>query len=214
VRSNFDFPENMQARSQKLLNQARQFWLDRQTTPPQEILLELSAFLSALEHALNAVALLSGPPLAIRRLGLEFAHRAEQVNAPGLVVAVEHLLGAIKISPDQLKAWLSEWSQAMEVLQAQSAQDAILAEQKIYLFSAMEGFIQNNSSLVGLWPLLNTWTELITLLPDNPQLQRPWIAALTSLGFAGSDYQVRLAAFDGFLELCEALIEKETQGAG
>ncbi len=212
VRSNFDFPENKQARSRTLLKPARQFWLDRQIAPPGEIISELPAFLSALDKALNAVSLIAGPPLTIRRLGKEFEDRANQLNAPGLSIAFNHLLGAVNLSQDKLSEWLEDWSRAMHTLQERSSQDTILAEQETYFFSAMEEFTKNESRMAGLWPLLNTWTAIITLLPDETQLQTPWISALTNLGFAGSDYQVRLAAFDGFLELCESLIEKETEG--
>lgn len=212
VRSNFDFPENIQARSQKLLDQARKFWMDRQINPPQHILTELPEFLAALEKAVNAVALISGPPLTIRRLGMDFAHRADQINAPGLAIAFDHLLGAVHLSQAKLSEWLGEWTRAIQTLQKESDPGSILAEQETYFLAALEDLIQNESRVAGLWPLLNTWTEIITLLPGKTQLQTPWISALTSLGFAGSDYQVRLAAFDGFLELCETLILKETEG--
>ena len=212
VRSNFDFPENIQARSRVLLDQARQFWLDRQVNPPGEILTELPEFLAALENAINAVAQISGPPLTIRRLGSDFAFRADQVNAPGLAVAFDHLIGAVSLSKQTLSEWLGYWRGAMQVLQKEFNQGRVLAEQKSYLLGALEELIQNDSRSAGLWPLLNTWTEIITLLPDKTELQIPWISAITNLGFAGSDYQVRLAAFDGFLELCESLVNKETEG--
>lgn len=213
VRSNFDFPENIQARSEKLLAQARRFWMDRQINPPQEILTELPEFLAALEQAVNAVALISGSPLTIRRLGKDFASRANQVNAPGLAIAFDHLLGAVKLPRAKLTGWLGEWTLAMHALQKESSQASILVEQETYLSAALEELIQNESRAAGLWPLLNTWTEIITLLPEMAQLQTPWLSALTSLGFAGSDYQVRLSAFDGFLELCESLIVQEIEGA-
>lgn len=212
VRSNFAFPENIRARSRMLLDQSRQFWMDRQINPPGEILTELPEFLAALEKALNAVALISGPPLTIRRLGKDFSHRANQVNGPGLAVAFDHLLGAVNLPQERLSEWLGYWAEAMQFLQEHSNQGSILAEQKTYFHRALEELIKNESCSAGLWPLLNTWTEIITLLPDKVQFQTPWISALTSLGFAGSDYQVRLAAFDGFLELCESLLDKETEG--
>lgn len=213
VRSNFDFPENLQARSRSLLDQARQFWMDRQINPPGEILSELPAFLSALENALNAVALLSGPPLATRRMGLEFSARADLVNAPGLTLACNHLLGAVNLPQENLSAWLTDWTEAIKILRDSSHQETLLAVQETYFLPALESFIENESRMAGLWPLLQTWTEIITTLPNQTQLHPPWMAALTTLGFAGSDYQVRLDAFDGFLELCEALVEKETGGS-
>ena len=212
VRSNFAFPDNMLARSQQLLRQARQFWMDRQINPPREILTELREFLSALEKALNAVSLLSGPPLTIRRLGKDFALRAEEVNAPGLAVAFNHLLGAANLPQEKLEEWLGYWTQAMRTLREESKQETILSEQEAYFLSAMDELIHSETPTAGVWPLLNTWTEIISLLPDKVQLQTVWIKAITALGFAGSDYQVRLAAFDSFLELCESLILLETEG--
>jgi hypothetical protein len=186
--------------------------MDRQITPPGEILSELPAFLAALENALNAVALISGPPLAIRRMGQEFSKRADQVNAPGLAIAFNHLMGAVNLPRERLSSWLGDWTEAMRFLGQESKQETVLAEQEAYFLPAIESLIQSESRIAGLWPLLHTWTEIITLLPNKTQLHPPWMAALTTLGFAGSDYLVRLDAFDGFLELCEALVEKENAG--
>ena len=212
VRSNFTFPENIQARSLILLGQARQFWMDRQINPPSEILSELPQFLSALENALNSVASLTGPPLTIRRLGLEFTQRASQVNAPGLAIAFDHLLGAANLPQESLTSWMEDLTQALKILKEESEPGTILVDQETYFLRAVEEIVQGENPKAGLWPLLNTWTGIITLLPDKTQLQVPWIKALTTLGFAGNDYQVRLAAFDSFLDLCETLIVKETEG--
>lgn len=212
VRSNFDFPENIQARSQKLLRQSRQFWLDRQISPPGETVSELQEFLSALENALNAVALLTGPALTIRRLGKDFADRAQAVSAPGLAVAFDHLLGAVNLPQEKLEEWLGHWNQAMQTLGEESRPGTVLSAQKTYFFSALDDLIHSDTPTAGLWPLLNSWTEIIRLLPEKIQLQTAWIKAITALGFAGSDYQIRLAAFDSFLELCESLILIETDG--
>jgi hypothetical protein len=214
VRSNFDFPENLQTRSRTLLDQARQFWLDRQINPHLDILTEFSEFLSALEKAVNAVALIAGPPLPVRRLGSDFPHRADQLDAPALAVAFEHLLGAVNLPKERLLEWLDDWSQAMQTLQGQSSRESLLTEQETYFSAALDNMIQNEPARASLWPLLKTWTEIIFQLSDRTQVQATWIAALTKLGFAGSDYQVRLAVFDGFLDLCEALVQKETEGSG
>jgi hypothetical protein len=210
VRSNFDFPENIQARSSQLESEARQFWLDRQVSPPLEALAELPAFLSALEKAVNAVALLSGPPLALRRLGLDFPQRAEAVAAPGLGIAFSHLLGGVNLSKDSLVEWLGSWSDAMEVLREHSDALPVLAEKEIYFRAALEKLLLSSSPTSALWPLLVTWTSMVSGLPGQTALQQPWIKALTMLGFAGTDYQIRLSAFDSFLELIESLIKKET----
>jgi hypothetical protein len=70
--------------------------------------------------------------------------------------------------------------------------------------------LEGSQTSSWLWPLITTWTEAVVSLPDHLQLQPPWIKALTVLGFAGKDYQIKLSAFDSFLEICETLILGET----
>ena len=62
--------------------------------------------------------------------------------------------------------------------------------------------------------MILTWTEIITTLPDRSDIRLPWIKALTTLGFAGKDYIIRLAAFDSFLEICETLVFGESSASG
>ncbi len=212
VRSNFSFPENIRARSTKLITEARQFWMDRQISPPHNILEELPAFLAALEQAANAVALLSGPPLATRRLGMEFSRRGEAVGAPGLGSAFSHLLGGVDLSKDTLADWLGSWIAALDTLKKHPDVLPVLVEQETYYLAALEKLLLSPNPIHGLWPLLTTWTAIVSVLPDQTALQAPWIKALTVLGFAGKDYQIRLVALDSFLEICESLIDKETSG--
>ena len=210
ARSNFDFPENIQARSKPLIEEARQFWMDRQISAPREILIEFPAFLKALQNTVNAIALLTGPPLPARRLALEFPARAAAVGAPGLALAFNHLLGSVSLSHDLLKSWLDEWEKIIDSLSATGGSVPLLVDKKIYYRDAMVSMLKSEKPHDMLWPLINTWTEAISLLPENNKYQLAWIKALTTLGFAGKDYLVRLAALDNFLELCETLIIGET----
>ena len=206
VRSNFVFPENIQARSKPLLESARQFWMDRQVSPPLRITAEIPAFLSALDAAINSVAILSGPPLATRRLGLSFADRAAAIDAPGLNIAFQHLLGGITLPEETLVDWIADWENSIAILKAESPSLPLLVEREIYYKNAMIDIVKSSKPNDALWPLIVTWTKIISTLPDRADLQLPWIKALTTLGFAGKDYLVRLAAFDSFLELCESLV--------
>ena len=214
VRSNYDFPENLLARSKPLLETARQFWMDRQISQPLEITSEIPAFLSALEAALNAVAILSGPPLATRRLGLSFSARAAAVDASGLNIAFHHLLGGISLSEEILLGWIDDWEKAMGILKTESSSPSLLGEREIYYKTALDNIVKSTRPADALWPLLVTWTEIISTLPNRTNIQLPWIKALTTLGFAGKDYLVRLAAFDSFLELCESLVFGESTSGG
>ena len=206
VRSNFFFPENIQARAKPLLEDARQFWMERQISAPQDIIVEFPIFLNALGSAANAIALLSGPPLPTRRLGMEFPKRAAQVNAAGISLAFDHLLGSINLTPETIQDWIQEWQAAFSVLKKNSSADPFLAEEETYFKSAYDDILASDNASAVIWPLIVTWTQIIRLLPDERQLQMPWIKAITGLGFAAQDYGVKLEAFDSFLEMCEGLV--------
>ena len=206
VRSNFSYPENIQARTRPLLEGARQFWLDRQISPPREAITELPAFMDALYNTLNAVALLTGPPLPIRRLGIKFPEKAADAGAPGLAVALVHLLGGVSVTEEILQDWINHWDTTLTTLQENASPVPLLAQRKIYYQAALEEILQSGKPADALWPLLTTWTEAISAMPDQHQLHPAWKKAVTALGFTGKDYQVRLAAFDGFLDMCETLV--------
>lgn len=206
VRSNFSYPENIQARTRPLLESARQFWLDRQISPPREAITELPAFMDALYKTLNAVALLTGPPLPTRRLGIKFPERAADAGAPGLAVALVHLLGGVSVTEEILQDWINHWDTTLTTLQEKTSPVPLLAQRKIYYQAALEEILQSGKPADALWPLLTTWTEAISAMPDQHQLHPAWKKAVTALGFIGKDYQVRLAAFDGFLDMCETLV--------
>ncbi len=206
VRSNFSYPENIQARTRPLLESARQFWLDRQISPPREAITELPAFMDALYKTLNAVALLTGPPLPTRRLGIKFPERAADAGAPGLAVALVHLLGGVSVTEEILQDWINHWDTTLTTFQEKTSPVPLLAQRKIYYQSALEEILQSGKPADALWPLLTTWTEAISAMPDQHQLHPAWKKAVTALGFTGKDYQVRLAAFDGFLDMCETLV--------
>jgi hypothetical protein len=214
VRSNYAFPENIQARSKPLLENARQFWMDRQISPPLQITAEIPAFLSALEAAINAVAIISGPPLATRRLGLSFADRAAAVDAPGLNIAFQHLMGGITLPEETMVGWIDAWEKSIAILKAESSSPPLLVEREIYFKNALVDTVKRSKPADALWPLIVTWTKIISTLPERTDLQLPWIKALTTLGFAGKDYSVRLAAFDSFLELCESLVMGDSAPSG
>ncbi len=214
VRSNYGFPENIQARSKPLLETARQFWMDRQISPPLQITAEIPAFLAALEAAINAVAIISGPPLTTRRLGLSFADRATAVDAPGLNIAFQHLLGGITLSEETMVGWIDDWGKSIAILKAESSSPPLLVEREIYFKNALVDTVKKSRPADALWPLIVTWSKIISTFPERTDLQLPWIKALTTLGFAGKDYSVRLAAFDSFLELCESLVMGDSASSG
>ncbi len=82
VRAGFDEPVNVLARARRNAEHARQIWsglqLNRDTGPAR-----LLSYLKSINHAANAIALLTGVPLAERRFQLQFQERASAAGAAG-----------------------------------------------------------------------------------------------------------------------------------
>ena len=110
------------------------------------------------------------------------------------------------VSKETLQDWLGHWEIALNSLRENIVPAPLLSRRKIYFQAALEAILKGDKPTEALWPLLITWTEAVAMQPDQLQLQPAWKKALTTLGFAGKDYQIRLAAFDGYLDMCESLI--------
>ena len=114
VRGQFEQPDHVLERARPQLDHARQIWegLSSKATGqagPQEV----SLYLKAIEHAVNAVACLSGPPLTERRFLLGFPERAAAARHPGLYPGLLGMLGAPRVSPEAIRPMLSQWEEML-----------------------------------------------------------------------------------------------------
>jgi len=214
VRSNFSLPETLLARAQPLLEQARRFWLDHQLDPPQGSLPEISRLLQAIQQAANALALISGPPLPTRRLGIQFPDRANQISEDQLSASLTYLLGGRELTVSRLEGWLAPWEEALNYFYQQISPVKNHHHKSSYYLQAVKAFLENEQPEAALWPLFFTWTEAISSLPEQVNFQRDWKKACTVLGFAGKDYRSRLEIFDHFLDQCEQTFDRSTPGTG
>ena len=106
VRGQFYRPDNVLQRARQQLEHAREIWLSFTTDQPLPEPEDASRYLRALDHAVNAVAGLSGHPLTERRFLLDFPARAGAVRHPGLSVGLLGLLGGTAVDSERLRSWL------------------------------------------------------------------------------------------------------------
>jgi hypothetical protein len=84
----------------------------------------------------------------------------------------------------------------------------------MYYLKAFEAMLGQEEYGVVLWPLLNTWTQAISLLsPEAPQ-QESWSVVLKKLGLGGKEFGDRVSALDAYLDLVEETLEDWAKGTG
>jgi hypothetical protein len=214
VRGHFEDAENIWGRVEKLARRARTIWLNFQIEPAVPGLESAQLYLEAVEQAANAIACLSGTPLAVRRLSLEFSARAEAVGRPGLYAGLLGLLGAGLVEPQQLHAWIPEWNSALKALPKARA-GARLHPHRIHYFKvAVESALESDQPYACLWPLISTWTEAAALLDGDDANLAPWRHAMEQTGLVGDGFEERLEALDAYLDQIEETIEEWASAHG
>ncbi len=206
VRDRFNEPANVQLRSHHLAEKARQAWSDLQSGQlhgPQQIL----SYLKSISLAANAIALLSGNPLAERRFLLQFPARTLAAGQPGLAERLLSLLGGNRVESATLSGFLPDWEKAfIEAAGIPTVNGRIAVARLGYYKLACESLLESETPQASLWPLLLTWTFSVSVLP--PMGDDHWRSACDVLGLDDASFDERMEELDHFLDAIEALQER------
>jgi hypothetical protein len=209
VRGLFDRADNVNARAQPWLEEARWIWMQFNNQTEDSDIGNVKVYLTALEKAANAVACLSGSPLTERRFLLEFPARVEAVGQPGLAVGLIGLLGGNAIGENDMRAWLPSWETAFDAAGERVGGGAALhPARKQYYLGAMEALLDGENPQAAMWPLLRTWTDAVVLLGDSDEHLQAWVAACDQLDLLGGHFEQKLAGLDAYLDSVEDLFDR------
>jgi hypothetical protein len=209
LRAGFEFnaPAPALQRSRILLSHGRGIWRDLlelgDTVAPRDV----AKYMRSLYHAVNAVAELSGPPLQERRLMLEFAPRAEMAKRPGMVAGLTGLLGASHLDPAFINDWIPEWRLSFEAAMENGTADPRIHPARInYYEKAIKSMLAGETPRAALWPLLQTWTLAVDVLPE--QHLDAWRAACEQLRLAMPGFEDHVNGLDQYLDEVEILLDE------
>lgn len=209
VRGQYSLPENVFFRADGLVKEARQCWQMLSQNPPALAANTVSIYLEALEKAANAVVSLNGKPLGERRFLAEFPQWADTAGQPGLAIGLIGLLGGLSLEKKPLTSWLPVWEAAYHALNAlPTCPPALSPHRLLYYRGAIEAWIEGPKPVQALWPLLRTWTTVISLLPSNNLHIEPWQNVCEYLSLLGDMLSQRVAALDTYLDTIEDTIEQ------
>jgi hypothetical protein len=208
LRAGFEFnaPAPALQRSRLLLSHARGIWRDllavEDTVTPGDI----SQYMKALYHAVNAVAELSGPPLQERRLMLEFPPRAETAQRMGMSAGLIGLLGATELDPSVIMEWFPSWRLAFEAAAEDNRADSRIHPARLnYYEKAIRAMLEGETPHAALWPLLQTWVLAVEVLPDHMEA---WNSVCDQLGFTGARFEEHVNGLDQYLDEVEILLDE------
>ena len=208
LRAGFEFnaPAPALQRSRLLLSHARGIWRDllevTETVTPKDV----AHYMKSLYHAVNSVAELSGPPLQERRLMLEFPPRAETAQRPGMSAGLVGLLGATDLDPARISEWVPDWKLAFEAAAENSRVDPRIHPARLnYYEKAIRAMLAGENPHAALWPLLQTWSLAVDVLPDH---MGAWNSACEQLGFTMPRFEEHVNGLDQYLDEVEILLDE------
>ncbi len=204
----FDQPENVNLRARKFSGPARQAWVDLFAEKPSDTPQQLLAYLSAIENAANAVAVLSGTPLAERRFLLNFPERAEAVGRPGLASELIDLLVPPGFDPQILSSWMPAWHESLTAAsEVDGAPARLLPPRLPYYLRAAEA-LTAQAPYPALWLVLRTWTQAVYTLPVTAASSETWRTAREQLALDPANFASRLASLDQYLDNIEETLDQ------
>jgi hypothetical protein len=209
LRAGFEFnaPAPALQRSRLLLSHARGIWRDLLETGDPLTPADVNQYMKSIYHAVNSVAELSGPPLQERRLLLEFPPRAETAQRPGMTAALFALLGGSHLDPAFINDWIPEWRLAFEAAAENSRVDPRIHPARLnYYEKAIRSMLAGETPRAALWPLLQTWTLAVDVLPD--QAVDAWRSACEQLKLTSAGFEDHVNGLDQYLDEVEILLDE------
>jgi hypothetical protein len=211
VRGQFDRPDYVLRRSRQQYDHARQMWMSFYTNPDENNFTNhLLRYLRSVEHAVNAIASLSGIPLTERRMVLAFGERVNPLNRPGLLAGMIGLIGGVNArEANDIERLLPEWYETWHA-SAQHIGDLparLHPARREYYGKAIEWILKGDLPQAALWPLLRTWTEAAALLAAEHPQRLAWQKAIDVLGLSGEGFAERLQALDIYLDTVDETLD-------
>ncbi|MFZ5807911.1 MAG: hypothetical protein ACOY16_01385 [Chloroflexota bacterium] len=208
VRGLFTRPDTVLERARSQAEHARQMWFGLMDVGDKAGLSEVKLYLKAVEHAANAIALLSGAPLTERRFLLRFPQRAAQVGKPGLFAGLLGLLGGAEVDEQTLQQWLPAWESAFRGLPPSAARLRLHPDRFTYYLRGFEAALNSTEPRAMLWPFLSTWTKIAETAADRAEVQESWGVVSDRLHLRGEAFRERISALDAFLDMTEETLEE------
>jgi hypothetical protein len=117
------------------------------------------------------------------------------------------LLGASALDPSQISAWVPDWKLAFEAATEHENVDARIHLARVnYYEKAINAILSGETPHAALWPLLQTWTLAVDMLPDH--MVDTWRSACGQLGFTTLGFGERVEGLDQYLDEVEALLDE------
>ena len=177
----------------------------------------MRTYCRAILEAANAVACLTGFPVAGRRLSLHLAEAAQNLEYPDLYGGFLQLLGSDSLQDWSIPETLSAWARTFDEASTISSDPLLSSCRRDYYLNAFQVLAEMGEAKAILWPMITTWEQALHALSQHENLeqhQSEWMRLLDDLGLSAERRSARLDDLEHYLDRNEALIEVWAERSG
>jgi hypothetical protein len=221
ITSQFTDPANVLQRARLLAEASRRDWAEASSgtflsasaggsCSPQQIW----KFLKSVENAGNAIATLTGRPLAERRFLLEFPQRALDLGRPELSAGLLELVSPQTVEEDAWQSWQPAWKDAFQSAGRQADCPPRLLPARLPYYQRAAAFLRDQHPAAALWILLRVWTLSVCQFPGDAPQRQPWQGAIQDISLDPAGFQRRLESLDSYLDQVEETLDEWARQMG
>lgn len=208
VGSAFYRPDHVIGRARCLADQAREIWSNLRESKKSHAD-RIRLYLQALSDAGNAIAVLTGIPLAKRRFSLELPDRFAAIRESGSYTGFSALTGGEGVVATDLASLLPLWEKAFDSAGRQeNAPPDLHPLRKEYYLRAFESFLEENKPHALIMPLLRTWNKAISIQLSTTPEYDIWLDSMSLFHLRKEDFTHKMEALDAYLDHLDEILEK------
>jgi hypothetical protein len=212
ARGRFYRPDHVYARANAFLKMSRQ---SRSVLKLSERWIK--TYTRATLEAANAVACLTGFPVAGRRVALDLKQAAMDLGHPEVYEGFLHLLGMDAIQPNDTSELLSAWTRCFDQASEFSSEPELDPCRRSYYLSGFQAILEAGHPDAIIWTLLTTWERAIHSL-KNAERAAPhlllWEGALEQLRLTSAGSDARNDELERYLDHMEEIVESWAERNG
>ena len=174
-------------------------------------------YFRAVLDAANAVACLTGFPVAGRRLSLQLNDAAQGLEFPELYGGFLQLLGSESLQDWSVPETLSAWARTFDEASDSSSDPLLSSCRRDYYLNAFQVLAEKGEAKAMLWPMIITWEQALHALNQLENVEQPhpeWAQLLENLGLSAERRSARMDALERYLDRNEAFIEGWAERSG
>ena len=200
--------ENIASRARSFLVPARKAWNDLEDGNIPQGIKRVTSYLGALRDLANAVAVITGAPVAGRRLLLELPARASAAGLTGFFAEFVALFTSSEVTDENFATWMESYVQVFDALNDTKSAPVSLAPFRRAYYEKAINALYPHSPAAAVWLMAYTWTKAAAALQRTDQAYKDWQALCRQLELESRDMPARLEAFDHVLDTVEEAVDR------